>query len=264
VSPSTAFDRVAAGYDAAWTTTAIGRAQRALVWRHVDPLFRRGQAILDLGCGTGEDAAHFAARGIAVHAVDSSPEMIREAARRGGFTTQVARVEEIAERGADHRFLWSVRRDIAGATGQYDGALSNFGALNCVEDPAKVARNLAAAVRPGGHVAICVMGRFCVWETLHYIARLQFGKAFRRLSRGPVPSSMGVRVYYPTVAELRAAFAPAFRCERWMGIGLLVPPSYVRLPGWLVRSFAALEAVLTRIPILRGMADHRLLILVRK
>jgi ubiquinone/menaquinone biosynthesis C-methylase UbiE len=244
-APQGTFDGIAANYDAAWTNTAIGRAQRGLVWRRVDPLFRRGQAILDIGCGTGEDAAHFASRGVAVHAIDASPEMIREAARRGGFTTEVARAEEIAG-------------------GSYDGALSNFGALNCVADPAGVARALAAVVRPGGHVAICVIGRFCLWETLYYAARLQFGKAFRRVRSGGVASSMGVRVYYPSIAGLRAAFAGEFRCERWMGIGLLVPPSYVRLPDALVRGLARLDGFLTRVPMLRGMADHRLLILVRK
>jgi ubiquinone/menaquinone biosynthesis C-methylase UbiE len=247
MTAATAFDRIAAAYDAQWTDTPAGRAQRDLVWRHVDRLFHSGDAILDIGCGTGEDPAHFAANGVRVHAIDVSPEMVRVAARRGGFTTAVASAEEIA-----------------GLEAAFDGAVSNFGALNCVADLGGVARHLARVVRPGGRVAICVIGRFCLWESLYYGARLQFHKALRRVTAKPVMTSMGMPVYYPTVAGLRAAFAPGFVCERWMGIGLLVPPSYVRLPRSVVRLLGAMDRFLAGWPLLRGMADHRLLILVRK
>ena len=242
-----AFDDLARRYDALWTATPAGRAQRDLVWRHTDPLFGAGDAVLDIGCGTGKDAAHFAARGIAVHATDASPAMIREAARRGGFTAEVMRAEDLAE-----------------APGHYDGAFSNFGALNCVEDLTAVSAALAALVRPGGRVAICVIGRFCLWEMVYYALRLQFASALRRVRHRTVMSRFGVRVHYRSARQLRDAFAPRFVCQRWMGIGLLAPPSYVSLPGALVRCLGALDRVFAALPVLRGMADHRLMILVRK
>ncbi len=71
-------------------------------------------------------------------------------------------------------------------------------------------------------------------------------------------------IHYPTVAEIRAAFAPDFELCRWTGIGLLVPPSYVKLPAALVRVLAACDRVLARLPLLRALADHRLFLLVRK
>jgi ubiquinone/menaquinone biosynthesis C-methylase UbiE len=247
MTAAAAFDRIAAQYDAQWTDTPAGRAQRGLVWRYTDRLFHPGDAILDIGCGTGEDAAHFAANGIRVHATDGSAEMIRVAARRGGFTTAVAGAQEID-----------------GPDAAYDGAISNFGALNCVADLSPVARRLASVVRPGGRVAICVIGRFCLWETLYYSARLQFGKALRRTTAKPVTTSLGISICYPTVGNLCSAFAPEFACERWTGIGLLVPPSYVKLPHRVVRVLGALDRLLAGLPLLRGMADHRLLILVGK
>jgi SAM-dependent methyltransferase len=252
---------VAARYDAVWTSTAIGRAQRGQVWRQVDELFGAGDSMLDVGCGTGEDAAHFAARGVTVHATDASAAMVREAARRGGFSTAVMRAEEIAETPASGR---AGETACARTATPYDGVLANFGALNCVEDLAAVAGGLATVVRPGGHAAIGVIGRFCLWETLYYGARLEWRKALRRVRHRSQMSSMGVRVHYRTVAELRAAFAPQFGCERWVGIGLLVPPSYVGLPDWLVDWCAGLDRILAGLPVLRGLADHRLLILVRK
>ncbi len=247
MSAHAAFDSLAARYDALWTHAPIGRAQREQVWDCIDPLFHSGEALLDIGCGTGEDAAHFASRGLRVHATDASGEMLRHAAARGGFTTELVRAELLSP-----------------GIATYDGAVSNFGALNCVGELRDVAASLAAALRPGARLAICVIGSFCLWEVLHYSARLQFGKALRRVSRPSVVSSLGVAVHYRSVREWRAAFAPGFRCERWTGIGLLVPPSYVSLPPFFVRACNAVDRVLARLPLLRGLADHRLLILVRE
>uniref|UniRef100_Q01S22 Methyltransferase type 11 n=1 Tax=Solibacter usitatus (strain Ellin6076) TaxID=234267 RepID=Q01S22_SOLUE len=237
------FDGMAARYDAMWTTTPVGRAQRDLVWRDVEPLFEAGERILDIGCGTGEDAAHFAARGVAVRAIDASPAMV-SAARARGVAAEVCRAE-----------------DVARIEETFDGAISNFGALNCVEDLSAVAESLAAVVHPGGRAAICLLGRCCVWETLHYGVRLQFGKAFRRWT-GRVAAPLAA--WYPTAGEVRAAFAYGFALQSWTGIGLLVPPSYVKLPGAMVPVLAACDRVLARLPLLRAMADHRLYILVRK
>jgi ubiquinone/menaquinone biosynthesis C-methylase UbiE len=59
-----AFDRIAARYDEFWTCSPVGRLQREAVWRRLDKLFNDGDALLDLGCGTGEDAVHFMRNGI--------------------------------------------------------------------------------------------------------------------------------------------------------------------------------------------------------
>ena len=131
-APAPPFDRIATRYDALWTTTAIGRAQRNLVWRAIDGLFHAGERILDIGCGTGEDAAHFAARGVHVYATDASPAMVR-VARERGITATVCSAEELGRIGRS-----------------FDGAISNFGALNCVENLPAVAVSLAPLVRPGG------------------------------------------------------------------------------------------------------------------
>jgi ubiquinone/menaquinone biosynthesis C-methylase UbiE len=249
--PANLFESLAARYDALWTTTPVGRAQRNLVWRDMDALFQPGQRILDIGCGTGEDAAHFAARGVTVYATDASPAMVQVAQARGGFTAVVRSAEDLAQIG-----------------GAFDGAVSNFGALNCVADLPAVARSLAALVRPGGRVAICLLGRFCAWETLYYCLRLQFPKALRRWVGHALACQstclQGITVHYPTVSEFRAAFAPHFELQRWTGIGLCVPPSYVRLPAALVAILAACDRLLARLPLLRALADHRLFLLVRK
>ena len=245
MSSAPVFDRMAASYDAVWTNTPIGRAQRNLVWREIDPLFQAGERILDIGCGTGEDALHFAARGVTVYATDASPAMVQIACERGVYAT-VCNAEELGRIGRI-----------------FDGAISNFGALNCVEDLPAVARSLARLVRPGDGVAICILGRFCAWETLYYAACLQFGKACRRW-RGDRAPYREITVHYPTASQIQAAFQKDFKLLRWTGIGMLVPPSYVKLPAAVVRVLAACDRALARLPLLRALADHRLFLLVRK
>jgi ubiquinone/menaquinone biosynthesis C-methylase UbiE len=236
------FDQLAARYDEAWTNTPAGRAQRDQVWHTVDGLFHDGERILDIGCGTGEDAAHFAARGAEVYATDASRAMIDVARKRGGFQTEVCSAQEIAQIG-----------------GVFDGAISNFGALNCVEDLTQVAEALSTLVRPGGRVAICLLGRFCGWESLYYGARLQWRTAVRRWTGQGV--AHGMPVWYPTVGEVRKAFACGFDLENWTGIGVFVPPSYVKLAvGWL----AAWDRALARLPLVRAAGDHRLFVFARK
>ena len=80
---ATAFDNLASQYDLLWTRTTIGHLQREAVWRGIASLFKPGQTVLDLGCGTGEDAVRLMDAGLRVHAIDASPEMVRIARGRG-------------------------------------------------------------------------------------------------------------------------------------------------------------------------------------
>ena len=237
------FDLIAPQYDTLWTNTPIGRAQRDQTWRHLDPLFEPGTRLLDVGCGTGEDAAHYTARGVIVHAIDPSPAMV-----------------ELAQKKVAQAFSLSCP-DSSGHT-PYDAALSNFGPFNCIDDLPAAARDLAAALRSGAPAAICIIGRFCLWETLYYLARLQPRKAFRRL-RGAA-TWRDTTIYYPTVRQLAAALRERFTLTRWTGIALFVPPSYVRMPRPLVRVAAVLDRIFAGLPFLRGLCDHRLLIFTRK
>ncbi len=239
-----AFDSVASRYDELWTQTETGRLQRRAVWRHVDPLFRPGESILDFGCGTGEDALHYASAGIRVSAFDVSPGMVR-----------VAR-----ERGVDANVL--AFEDLARLSGTWDGALSNFGALNCVRDCEVVRDPLARVIRAGGYLAICVIGRFCLRESLHFLGRGPFRKAARRWKGASRSASLDLEVFYPTVRQIRRALSPVFSLVRTAGIGVCVPPSYIAT-GDLLPKWDAIDRRIAHLPIFRALSDHRLLIFVR-
>jgi ubiquinone/menaquinone biosynthesis C-methylase UbiE len=242
---TTAFDQLASEYDRLWTRSAVGHLQREAVWRHIAMLFKPGQAVLDLGCGTGEDALRLMQAGLRVRAIDASRAMVK-VARDRGVDAETLPIE-------DCDFLEE----------SFDAVLSDFGAFNCVEDIESLREPLARLVRPGGYMAICVIGRFCAWETAWALLRGQPAKAFRRW-RNSMMSSMGMRVFYPSRSRLEAAFHPKFKLASWCGIGLCIPPSYVT--GLSVGVLSKLDAVDRRVahwPVLRGLSDHRLFVFVR-
>lgn len=259
MSPKTApFDGAAAGYDASFTDTEVGRAVRSMVWRRLDAVLADGAHVLELGCGTGEDARRLAERGHRVTATDVSEAMLDRARRK------------IDDAGLGDRVVVS-RLDLETAPeapappgAPFDAVFSNFGAVNCLADRAPLATALHRWLRPGGTAALVVMGPVCLWEIGWYLAHLHPGIATRRFRGGrsaKVGGGHSVRVWYPSARRLRRELEPGFRTTGVIGIGALVPPVFA---GAVVRNRPRLLDHLVRIDErwagpLAGIADHYLL-----
>jgi SAM-dependent methyltransferase len=253
------FDAIAERYDETFTTSKVGQAQRASVWKELKRAFHPGDRVLEIGCGTGVDACFLADHGVNVIACDNSRQMIAVATRRVAQDDKLGLVYPQLLAAED---IGALRN---GAS--FDGAFSNFGALNCVEDLQQFARNLAVLLKPGATVLLCWMGPCCLWEIGWYLAQGEPGKAFRRFRRGGVTARLTegatVRVCYPSVRLLTRTFAPEFRLLSIKGIGVSVPPSYLesgakRFPRLFELSMQA-DSLLGRCPGIRMLADHILL-----
>lgn len=258
------FDAIAPRYDETFTATKVGQAQRGSVWRQVERVFHAGNRVLEIGCGTGVDACFLANHGIKVVACDISPAMIRVATRRAEAEGKLGLVEPRLLAAEDISTLRNGDR--------FDGAFSNFGALNCVEDMRQFARDLAILLKPGGTALLCFMGPSCLWEVAWYLARGNSGKAFRRFHRGGVVARLAegatIHVHYPSVHSLVRTFAPEFHLISITGIGVSVPPSYLEiLANRFPRLFAIgvqADSLLGQCPGIRVLADHVLLLFQRE
>ena len=259
-----AFDAIAQDYDRIFTHSVLGRAQRSLVYEALRGHFHKGQRILDLNCGTGEDAINLASQGISVLACDVSERMIEVARSKAEIARQ-------ARSAIDFAVCANENLDLLRSEAPFDGVLSNFGGLNCTGDLGGVARSLSHLVRPGGKVFLCVLGRFCAWEIFWYSVCAQWRRAFRRMRAGGTEARIGyevLRVHYPTVREYRDAFAPSFKLLSWRGIGVVLPPSWME-PLFqhrqaLVNLLTHIDRTLGLVPPFRGVADHILFHFVRE
>lgn len=255
------FDAVAANYDETFTDRRLGRWLREIVWERMERVFAPGQHLLELGCGTGEDAVWLASRGINVTATDASPRMLEKTRRKADAAGLGDRVTT--------RLLDLTVPVTGGETG-YDGAYSNFGPLNCVEDRQALARDLARLIQPAGKLVVVVMGPVCPWEIAWFMARLKPKTALRRFCSGQ-EARVGdgtVRVWYPSHRRLQREFAPHFRTLEVVGVGLLLPPSEMgrlvdRAPGFFKR-IAALDRRLAGSFLWRWLNDHYLMVLERR
>lgn len=240
---------MAPGYDADFTATALGSVLRVHVWMRLETVFAGRERILELGCGTGEDAVWLALSGHRVVAIDASSEMIRVARRKAEAAGCADRIEFHC---LPIEALSELSRDES-----FDGVFSNFGAINCVADLEALSDTLHTFLAPGAPLLFVVMGRYVPWEWAWYLARGEWHRAFRRLGRHGA-QWRGLTIHYPTPRTLSRALAPHFVTRRRTALGFALPPSYAG--DWLNRSPAMLRVLSSVETVSRrftaGLADH--------
>jgi ubiquinone/menaquinone biosynthesis C-methylase UbiE len=257
LAAGTVFDRIAASYDHDFTDSLIGRAQRSLVWKVLLKTFRPNDNVLELNCGTGEDALFLASNGISVFACDASQQMIFQAESR------LQKREPAPPIVFCH--LPTERITDLDPSLRFDGAFSNFSGLNCVADLASVSNNLSSLIKTGGSLVLCLSTRVCLTEIVYYALQGEWRKGIRRCKGESLATLEGaaLKVYYPTLRQIVRSFKPNFRLRSVRGVGVAIPPSY--LECWARRHTTAfgllchLETLLARLPILRTSGDHILL-----
>lgn len=210
-----AFDTLAPDYDSDFTQQPIGKILRARVHERLLSHFTAGQHLLEIGCGTGEDALFLAEQGIRVTATDASEEMLR-----------IAREKTRSQENVTVQLL-----DIANLTSSpdtvhhvptIDGVFSNFGALNCIDDWRPLAEYLSRTVKPGGKICFGIMSPYCAWEFTWHALHWKWDIALRRL-RGDDFGDL--RITYPTIKHLTEDFSPYFKRINVMPLGLFLPTS---------------------------------------
>jgi cyclopropane fatty-acyl-phospholipid synthase-like methyltransferase len=148
-------------------------------------------AVLDAGCGTGENALYFAGRGHAVTGIDFLQEPIRRARAKA------------AERGLSATFLVKDAMTLVDWDQRFDTVIdSGLFHVFSDDDRRQYLRGLAMVVRPGGRVLL-----------------LCFSDA--------EPGTQGPRRV--SEAELRAAFAEGWAVESLAPTRLAIRPDFTEM-----------------------------------
>jgi ubiquinone/menaquinone biosynthesis C-methylase UbiE len=249
------FDTIALQYDHSFSYSEIGSRMRKIVWNMLSKKIDHSKPlnILEINCGTGEDAIHLANNGHEVVATDVSAEMIKVAKSKlsgNKLKFEVCSYFEIKDRFKGQ---------------QFDVIFSNFGGLNCANEKElkAVLNNIDSLLRPGGKLIAVIMGRRCVWEILYYSLKGRVKNAFRRQTKGGVNTTLGKErflTYYYSPKQVQKLSPVTFKFIASKPVGFFLPPTYAegyfkKHPGQL-NLLNYLEQKVNSFGILSNMADH--------
>ncbi len=249
-----AFDHIGARYDEEFTNTELSLWFRARVWERLGVLFKAGDRVLELGCGTGEDAVWLAKRGVRVVAADGSQAMIDET-RRKADAAGVGDMISVQRLDFAEAAQWQLE-------GQFDGAYSNYGPLNCVGDWTAIGHQLTSHIQSGGKIGLGIIGPWCPWEVLWFAIHADFKNATRRFRSSTIAHLDGkyFPVYYPSPARMQHDLGQGFRRSLLWGLGVFLPPSDLYKPvgarPWLARPLLALEKLTAPHWPFKYLGDH--------
>ena len=256
-----AFNQMAADYDDVFTNSLIGKLQRTIVWEYLYEQFDFGPdfKVLELNCGTAEDACMFAQKGSKVTATDISSEMLSKSNAKaeqlgvsGLIEFQQLNIDQVSNFQSNYK---------------YDLVFSNFGGLNCVSEQSLAAlrEKLTNLLTPQGRFVAVVMPSKCMMETLYFLSRFNWKSAFRRGEKkvdwkndqGDLSS-----IYYYSPKVFEALFEASFSTEGLIPVGFFVPPSYTetffkrhqRILGMLEKMDCQFKS-----PTFSGLSDHFLI-----
>ena len=259
---TSAFDSYAAEYDNHFTNSAIGILQRKRVYKYLKPLLNKQKNVLEINCGTGEDAIYIAQRVKSVLATDISHEMIKEAQAKKNKSN----LNNLAFETYDINELQTK------LSSSFDLLFSDFGGLNCLsaEELKKFSSNIFSCISYKGQLAFVIMGKKCVWENFFYYWQKD-ARFKRRNSRQGLETQINgaeFLTYYYSPKDISSFFTNDFNTIKIRPIGLFIPPSYLNSyfldKRFLLRILNALENVFGNFSLFANYADHYLIILEKK
>ena len=255
------FDHIADEYDKSFTYSSIGKIQRDMVWKYLDAYLSENTnlEVLELNCGTGEDAIHMAEKGHKVLATDISPSMI-EVARKKVSSKSLDHLVPLQQLGFDELDNVKFQK-------KFDVVFSNFGGLNCVNPITinQISRDVTKLLKPGGRFIAVIMPEACWWEQFYFFLKLRWNQIFRR-SENKVKAHVDgqwVETWYYSPWLFQELVGGQFSKKGLKPIGIAIPPSYLetffkKRPRFLsVLSY--LEKRLNRFSYFAKFSDHYLI-----
>jgi ubiquinone/menaquinone biosynthesis C-methylase UbiE len=242
------FDATALNYDADFSNSLIGKAQRKQTWKHLLPLLNSKATVLEINCGTGVDAVYIAPKVKTILATDISTAMLAEVEKK----KTALQLNNCTIAVLDVRALDAlIEKD-------YDLIFSNFGGLNCLspQELQKFSADAFSKLKPGGNLCLVFIAKKCMWERIFFRFRQTTNRGRRTLIGGTPTIIAGASflTHYYSVEELKRSFTH-FQFIKAAPIGLFVPPGFLekKINKPLLAVLSALDKVFTRF---KGTADY--------
>ncbi|PSG90612.1 class I SAM-dependent methyltransferase [Aurantibacter aestuarii] len=240
------FDVASNTYDITFTYSKVGMAQRQIVYKHLDVVFKTNKTlkILELNCGTGYDALQFAKKGHHVLATDISSRMISVCQNKNKLKNlefKTLDINAISQTDFSNKF---------------DIIFSNFGGLNCLSSAEihQFFKNASQLLSDKGKLILVIMPKLCIWERLYFSLKNEFKKAKRRQTNDFIQANVNgvkVKTWYYNPQDLIALSHSTYNINTLKPIGLTVPPSY------LEQSFLSSKFCLSLFKFLDSIFTHK-------
>ena len=181
-------DRIASRYDRA-EKGKIRETPTGKITEKLLPLVKKGDLILDLGCGTGESAKPFIEKGGKVVGVDISSEMLKVARKKYKFWKL---------------YKYDIEKGLKGLNFEdnYFDAILSAWVLEFMRNIKKIVKEMARITKKNGYVAF-------TYELWKKDSKIQ-SKKESPLGRGlvkPIPRLLSFKVYRHTPKEIEKILA---------------------------------------------------------
>jgi ubiquinone/menaquinone biosynthesis C-methylase UbiE len=251
------FDHLADDYDQVFSMSLTGSEQRKVVWNFLEKRVFPGMEILEVNCGTGEDAFYLAGLECRVTATDSSVNMIRKCVEKNQADTS----------GKKPTFLQaSINEiDLYFQGRKFDLIFSNFSGLNCIDTNSivKASDDFNHLLKPEGKLIFVLFGTKCFWEKLYFMLKGNWKAINRRRAKSPVfvqIEKTSIPVYYYSPRSIKNYFNGSFKATVSKPVGIFIPPTYlnqfVSNHKFLFRLFLIADRMVRDFSVLSDRADH--------
>lgn len=252
------FDQAAATYDNYFTFSEIGKKQRALVYEKLQKQLKDTNKILEINCGTGEDAIWLAKQNFNVTATDISKNMIDVAQSKSKVKNLTFKILDI--------------NTLSEVTENFDMLFSNFGGLNCLtkKELTLFFNSAAKKLTENGKMSLVIMPKNTIWEQLYFLLKLDFKAAFRRKKEVVFANVNGEKVatYYYNPKDIVTLSETNFEFLEVKPIGFFIPPSYLepffKNKKTVLNGLTFLENTIKNRSFLSKYADHYIITLQKR
>ncbi len=216
------FDIASQSYDKSFTNTTIGKAQRMQVYKQLNDTIIQDKVlhILELNCGTGEDANYLSSLKHTVTATDISGKMVAVASdifKNKDIIFHQLDINELHQHSFKENF---------------NLIFSNFGGFNCLSknEIKKFFNSAKKRISKQGKIILIIMPKQTIWEKIYFFCKGDFKKVNRRNSYKWIKANVDgvdVSTWYFNPKDIRE-ISEGFSVKKIKPIGLFVPPSYLQ------------------------------------
>lgn len=249
------FDIAARNYDQAFTNSKIGTLQRKQVYKYLNKhlLVKKQLNILEINCGTGEDAIWLTQNGHQVLATDASQEMISIAKNKNNSHNAVFQQIPIQE-------LNQLENE-----NSFDLIFSNFGGLNCLnkDEFNEFLKQSKRLIKPNGNLVLVIMPKNCIWDNFYLFLKGKWKHVGRRNSLDSVLVNVNgqlVNTWYYNPKDILILGKELLLTISHKPIGFFVPPSYLesffKKKKLLLSCLEWLDRFASRLSFLSRFSDH--------